>query len=229
MSSKQPASRNTTPSRCFHFKQFAQDCPLTHTSVVDHLCSEQFPHLTGKRQQKARQNLGAILDATFSLSNEIGFAKMSMRDLHRACGLSLGALYNYFDSKEALAMSITETLNHIAFDWLPRLIQDETLPARRLERLVRGHIYLSELLRPWFYFVFMEIKTLPDAHKQKACDVELRFQSLLDSLYGTPLLPASHVMALMQDWHVKHWKYRQLDIDTFADSVNTIAQSMLKS
>ncbi len=213
--------------RCFDFQNFKQDCPLTHTAIIEHISQERFAGLPGKRAEKARQNLHTIIDSTFSLSNEIGFAKMSMRDLHKDCGLSLGSLYNYFDSKEALAMCITDTLHHIAFDWLPQLVDDKHSPAQRLEHLVRGHIYLSELLRPWFYFVYMEVKTLPDAHKQRACEVELKFQALLEDIYQNPLLPASHVMALMQDWHLKHWKYKLLDIDAFADSVVAIAQSWI--
>ena len=218
-------------TRCFDFQQFTQLCPLTHEVVIDKLIDRYFTDYSGKRRQNLHHNLVAVIDATFALANQIGFAKMSMRDLHKTCGLSLGGLYNYFDSKEALAMMITEALHHIAFDWLPTVScstgDEDTSRAQQLEQLIRGHIYLSELLRPWFFFVFMEIKNLPEEIKAKARSVELSYQHLLDQLYASQPLPGSHVMALMQDWHIKQWKYRNTSIDEFADSVNRLAQTML--
>lgn len=218
--------------RCFDFAKFKKDCPLTHDFVIQKLVEQNFSHFKGKRYETAQNNLGAIINSTFELANRIGFAKMSMRDLHKACGLSLGGLYNYFESKEALALMLTDALHFFAIDWLPNLNDPQMNKAQRLERLIRGHIYLSELLRPWFYFVFMESKNLPVKNKQHAREAELNFQRLLEDIYQDDSLAASHLMALMQDWHVKHWKYRNEDnreasIDTFADSVNEIAQSLL--
>lgn len=214
-------------ARCFDYEGFKKDCPLTHDLVIERLAEQNFSAFKGKRHETARQNLSAIVEATFKLANRIGFAKMSMRDLHKECGLSLGGLYNYFESKEALAMMLTDALHYFAFDWLPKLNDKEMSREERLERLVRGHIYLSELLRPWFYFVFMESKNLPTKNKQHARDAELNFQKLLEEIYQEDSFAASHVMALMQDWHVKHWKYRDKPIDVFADSVNEIALSLL--
>lgn len=216
-------------TRCFDFAPFAKDCPLTQDLVIEKLVQKHFCDFTGKRRDTAKQNLATIINATFELANSMGFAKMSMRDLHKASNISLGGLYNYFENKEALALMLTDALNQIAFDWLPELI-DESMPtAEKLERLIRGHIYLSELLRPWFYFVFMESKNLPQKNKAKARETELNFQSLLETILSGNTLAASHLMALMQDWHVKHWKYREYAIDEFADSVNEIAQFLAKS
>lgn len=209
--------------RITNFEQFRKVCPLSHEQVIERLVEHYFSSGTPKRRENTRANLDAIVLSTFKLSKQIGFAKMSMRDLHRECGLSLGGLYNYFESKESLALMIVEALHHIAFDWLPQLAEDNMEDSVRLAQLIRGHIYLSELLRPWFFFVFMESKNLPDENKEKARKVELDFQALLSSLYPHDSLIPAHLMAMMQDWHVKHWKYRNTSIDDFATSVLNIA------
>ncbi|MDX1452392.1 MAG: helix-turn-helix domain-containing protein, partial [Oleiphilaceae bacterium] len=130
----------------FNYQEFLNLCPLDDQRIIQQLISRHFGDLSDKRRQKAEENLQAIITATFELAASIGFAKMSMRDLHKACGMSLGGLYNYFESKEALALMITEALHLIAFEWLPSLT-DATQPReKQLERLIRGHIYLSEML-----------------------------------------------------------------------------------
>lgn len=212
---------------CFSFKEFQTIAPPTHATIIARLADKHFSPGTEKRRAKAEQNLDAIITATFRLAATIGFARMSMRDLHKESGLSLGGLYNYFESKEALALMITDGLHLIAFDWLPSLTNDSMNNTQQLERLVRGHIYLSETLRPWFYFVFMESKNLPESNKAAARDVELRFQARIAELLDNNTLLASHIMALVQDWHVKHWKYRNVRIDDFADSVVTLSTGCL--
>ncbi|HWR67880.1 MAG TPA: helix-turn-helix domain-containing protein, partial [Desulfomonilia bacterium] len=53
-----------------------------------------------KKEGVAVKNLVKILNAALALSNQKGFAAMSLRDLSREAGLSMGALYTYFTSKE---------------------------------------------------------------------------------------------------------------------------------
>lgn len=203
------------------YETFLKSCPLSHESVIEELVN--LLEIKGdKRRQNALRNLSAIIDATFRTSREIGFSSMSMRGLSQTTGISLGGLYNYFDSKESLALTITDVMYRIAFDWLSKIDIKDLTPTLQLEHLIRGHIYLSERLRPWFYFVFMESKNLPALNKKRAQQVELDFERTLETLMNNHLM-ASHTMALMQDWHVKHWKYRDMDIDTFADSVCSIS------
>lgn len=213
--------------RCFDFKHFKDNGLITHDTVIEKLVHKNFGSYTLKRQTLAKQNLSIIISATFELANKIGFAKMSMRDLSSASGISLGGLYTYVEGKEALALMVVESLNELALDWLPTFIDEQLNKEEKLERLIRGHIYLSELLRPWFYFSFMENKNLPEKNKAKAREAEHNFQCLLEEIYSGNSLMASHIMALIQDWHVKHWKHKKRSIDVFADSVNNIAKTMI--
>lgn len=86
----------------------------------------------------------------------------------------------------------------------------------RLDSTLRGHIFISELLRPWFYFVFMELRTLSASQKTIARYSEMSFQDELSRLYieagltyeENAHLRAAHCVALIQDWYVKRWKYQ---------------------
>jgi AcrR family transcriptional regulator len=54
----------------------------------------------GKRQQTKAANRLAILDAAREVFGEMGFEAATVRDIIRRTGLSVGAFYNYYRSKE---------------------------------------------------------------------------------------------------------------------------------
>jgi len=47
-----------------------------------------------------------ILDVALELMSEHGAATTSMRQLAKACGLQVAALYHYFESKDALLAAV---------------------------------------------------------------------------------------------------------------------------
>jgi AcrR family transcriptional regulator len=77
---------------------------------TDRLCREIYRANRDKIQIKKEatvvRNLNRIFEATLKLSNEKGFQAMTMRDFSRETGLSLGALYAYFASKDELLAMI---------------------------------------------------------------------------------------------------------------------------
>ncbi len=54
----------------------------------------------GKREQTKLANRLAILDAAREVFGELGFEAATVRDIIRRTGLSVGAFYNYYRSKE---------------------------------------------------------------------------------------------------------------------------------
>ncbi|MEO7027552.1 MAG: TetR/AcrR family transcriptional regulator [Caulobacteraceae bacterium] len=54
----------------------------------------------GKREQTKQANRLAILDAAREVFGELGFEAATVRDIIRRTGLSVGAFYNYYRSKE---------------------------------------------------------------------------------------------------------------------------------
>ena len=110
-------------------------------------------------------------------------------------------------------------------------------PLDRLEAMIRSSIYLSEVLQPWFYFVFMDSRVLQVEQRSMAKNSELYVQTLIAATIaeiepkpqGDPTLLAAHCLALFQDWYVKRWKYRaaKVNVDDFADSVVSTVRGYL--
>lgn len=211
----------------FDFQQFQAMTPLDGENIWAYLLDHNAGRITVKRRKPALENLEKIFRATFKLANDVGFRAMNLRDLCRETGLSMGGLYGYISGKDQLAEMIEDVVRHATHE-MPRMFEDVSDPLDKLEALVRASIYVSEILQPWFYFVFMDSRVLQAAQRNTAKESELHVQALIAGVIaqmprraeGKPELLAAHVMAMFQDWYVKRWKYRAADVspDQFADS-----------
>jgi len=218
----------------FNFEQFQPMAPLNGDTIWSYLVERHAERIGVKRRKPALENMEKIFGATFRLANEVGFRAMSLRDLCRETGLSMGGLYGYIESKDQLAEMIEDVVRHASLE-MPRMFAHIAAPLERLESLVRGTIYLSEILQPWFYFVYMDSRVLNFEQRGMAKNSELSVQTfiagLLDELRpeGDSTLLAAHIVSLFQDWYVKRWKYRaaKVHVDDFADSVLLLIRSHL--
>lgn len=81
-----------------------------------------------------------ILDVALELIATHGAAKMSMRQLARACGLNVAAIYHYFDSKDALVAAVVDERRYGAR--LAEVVEiDPSLPADERLRLMFREIW----------------------------------------------------------------------------------------
>jgi len=102
----------------------------------------------GKREQTKLANRQAILDAARAVFRELGFETATVRDIIRRTGLSVGAFYNYYRSKE-------EVIAALADDGARRfrpILHAEYLKATDFESYIRGGI------RAYFEFIAAEDK-----------------------------------------------------------------------
>ena len=211
----------------FNFEQFQQITPLTGDNIWAYILDRNAARIGVKRRKPALENLERIFGATFRLANDVGFRAMSLRDLCRETGLSMGGLYGYIAGKDQLAEMIEDVVRH-ATQELSLLSSQVEAPLERLEALIRASIYLSEILQPWFYFVYMDSRVLQVEQRSMAKNSELYMQERIAAIIeeiglhppGAASLLAAHCLALFQDWYVKRWKYRaaKVHVDDFADS-----------
>ncbi|HEY2708965.1 MAG TPA: TetR/AcrR family transcriptional regulator [Caulobacteraceae bacterium] len=103
----------------------------------------------GKREQTKLANRQAILDAAKAVFRELGFENATVRDIIRRTGLSVGAFYNYYRSKE-------EVVAALADDGARRfrpILHAEYLKATDFETYLRGAI------RAYFEFMVADQAT----------------------------------------------------------------------
>ena len=165
---------------------------------------------------------------------------MSLRDLSRESGLSMGALYSYFASKEEL-LGMIQYHGQVAVEKILREhIDQDSDPGSKLRNAVRTHLYLSELMKSWFYFFFMETKNLNKKYRKISVESELMTERVITDILEEGVrkkiftvdniqLTGSVIKAMMQDWYLKQWKYaqRNISVETYADFVIDVVESFI--
>ncbi|QTL06276.1 TetR family transcriptional regulator [Aquabacter sp. L1I39] len=185
-----------------------------------------------KKAHVATARLARIVETTLTLANNAGFQSMSLRDLSEQSGLSMGALYAYFDSKETLLRMILDTVSTVVEEVLGSPPADLDGPRAHLNWLLRTHVALTEAMLAWFTFAYMEAKTFPPEARAMAVASERRTESFIcDALTDGAAAGAFHIddaamtaaliKPMLQDWYVKRSKYRRRGItpDAFADAL----------
>ncbi len=86
------------------------------------------------------QRLARILDQATEIFCEKGYERASMRDLSRACGMSLAGLYYYFDSKERMLYLIQKELFQQVMEQLDQKLNRTIDPEQRVRIFIENHI-----------------------------------------------------------------------------------------
>jgi len=223
-----------------NFAEFQKQVSLSKQDICREVFAENRKTIRVKKEGTVVKNLERIFNATLKISNKKGFQAMSMRDLSREAKLSMGALYSYFKSKEELLEMLQHQRRTITKRILAEHIEAEHDPAARLNSAVRTHLYLSEVMQPWFYFAYMETKNLSKKKQAEAIDSELYTENIFAEILaqgqaqGAFLdqdrqLTASLIKSMLQDWYLKRWKYarRKISVDQYAQFVLKFVQAFI--
>ena len=76
------------------------------------------------QQQQWETRETAILDALETLATERGFAQVTMDDLADAVGISKATLYQHFDSKDMMLVSVMARHTQQFIDWLEQKLAE---------------------------------------------------------------------------------------------------------
>ncbi len=222
------------------YAEFKKLVALSREEICREIFGENRDRIKVKKEEVAVRNLVKIFDATLAISNKKGFHAMSLRDLSAETGLSMGALYSYFGSKEELLDMIQIQGRRISGKVLLEQIDEALTPEERLRQAVYCHLYLSEALFPWFYFSYMEARNLDREHQNRAIEGELFTERIIkdildDGIHGEvfsvpdTLLTAAVIKSMLQDWYLKRWKYtrRRISVEDYAQFVINFIESFI--
>lgn len=93
------------------------------------------------RQSRSQVTVDALLQATAQLLEEAGYARLTTNHVARRAGVSIGSLYQYFPSKEALCHALAE--RHFERHAQHYLDQLEALASAPVEAQVREMVRLN--------------------------------------------------------------------------------------
>ena len=97
--------------------------------------------VTAEKKQETRRR---IVECARKLFNDKGFEQTTTRDIAQAAGIAAGTMFNYFATKEALAVTIVdEALDEAGTEFEGRLRGDETLDEALFAHVAVGLRHLA--------------------------------------------------------------------------------------
>lgn len=223
-----------------NYEAFRNELSISRENVALEVFRQNKNWISIKKESTAVKNLTRIIESTLKLANSKGFHSMTLRDLCSSSGMSMGGLYAYIRHKDDLIRLIQSHGFIITRRTLLHYTENVTNVHDKLFAAIKAHLYLSEQMRAWFYFSYMEAKSLPEEEKRAAIAVELEveeiFLSILEEGVNTGIyqlrstrLVASMTKALLQDWYLKRRKYRDqnVTVDTYAVFIRDVIESYL--
>ncbi len=176
-----------------------------------------------KNEELAVKNYEILARATLKLCKEKGFHAMSIRDLSRETGLSLGALYYYFSNKDEIVKFLHEQGDNFFREWLTRKTANIEDPREKLHKAIEVHIFLSELAPDIFFFFFMETKDIISENRNIPLLTEIWSENFFADIlregkksgifvFDNVDLVSTAIKSLLHDWYIRRWRFKQKKI-----------------
>tara|TARA_R110002072_G_scaffold14582_6_gene60118 strand:- start:1812 stop:2576 length:765 start_codon:yes stop_codon:yes gene_type:complete len=233
--SKNTFKKNSLKS--MNYDQFKSNFAYKGKSVYATVFEMHKDNIKTKKRKFAVNNLEKIFKATFKISSKIGFHEMSLRGLCQETGLSMGGIYSCIESKDIIAIFVKDLVQHVFSEIIEAaLVLDD--PQQALDDLIRHSMYSTDILHPWFYFLYFETRSLPKDHQQDSKNIELNMIENIEMLINKinpgkkPInnhFIATMTLAMIQERYLKHWKYKGDDtnIDEHAGEIIRLVHSAL--
>lgn len=214
---------DSVPIELSSFASFTESFPLQGDRLYRTVFDRHADIIQTQKARFAIANLEKILTATFDVSAVSGFDRMSLRDLSRQTGMSMGAIYSCISKKEDIALMIADIVRLSSVLTQRHAMQASTLWGS-LEQCIRYHLYASTLLQPWYFFLYFETRSLPQAQQEESKKIELdgidgfeaQIQAGVDEgefYTDNARSVANAIVVLLEDWYLKPWKTKSLSIN----------------
>jgi len=202
------------------YEAFLENFPLQGEGLYTTVFNRNSDIIQTQKARFAVANLEKILKATFSVSSESGFDRMSLRDLSRQTGMSMGAIYSCISKKEDIALMVADIVR-LSSELTRQHARRSSSPLSQIEQSIRFHLCASTLLQPWYFFLYFETRSLPDEQQEASKQIELgAIESFEYSInlgvesgeftVDDPYMVANTIVVLLEDWYLKPWKTQTL-------------------
>jgi AcrR family transcriptional regulator len=219
------------------FDKYKTQFPYKGKAIYATVFERHCDNIKTKKLKFAVNNLEKIFEATFKISSKIGFHEMSLRDLCRETGLSMGGIYSCIESKDIIAIFVKDMVQLVSSEIVDAALKQDD-PNQALDDIIRHSIYAADILHPWFYFLYFETRCLPKDHQQDSKNIELNMVKKIEMLvkkinsgkkgFNYHFI-ATMALVMIQERYLKHWKYKSSDtsLDKHAGEILKLVHSAL--
>jgi TetR/AcrR family transcriptional regulator, cholesterol catabolism regulator len=161
----------------------------------------------------AKETPQKILDVAIDLFAAKGFKGTSIRDIAKACDMTISGIYYYFGNKEGLLFAILEHATHHIVEELRRAANSDLDPIARFKLLVKTHLsLLLDVYRKESKILFLDEEDLSKLSKQFQIEILKIYRRELKNLQSLGYVKYSNISTLtfnilgVINWHQRWYK-----------------------
>lgn len=171
-----------------------------------------------KNQRLVQERRQQIVEGAVRLFIEKGFHKTTTREIARECGLSIGTMYEYIQTKEDVLYLVCDYIHTLLLERLHSLSSHHLTAREILASSLAQYFQIMDELRPYVLLIYQETKSLPREQMKlvlaKEEEITLFFERMLvrgveDGFFQIPAssiqLTAHNIVVLGQMWAFRHW------------------------
>ncbi len=173
-----------------------------------------------------------IADAAVKLFIKNGFHKTTTRQIARAAGFSIGALYEYFTSKEDILYLVCDSIHSQVERGVIEALDRKCSGREALKEVIREYFLVCHRMSDFILLIYQETQSLPSQWQKHVLENELRITGLFVEVLariaasgelsnldeGSIELAAHNISVLGHMWTFRRWYLaRHYSIDSYID------------
>lgn len=188
-----------------------------------------------KDPDRVRARHQQIIDASVQLFTKKGFHKTTTREIARASGISIGALYEYVKTKEDILFLVCQHIHKEVLAQLTATLAEEQSGAKRLTEAIKGFYRVVHHMQDQVLLIYQESKSLPAPFLHEVLNKEQGITDVFAQLIqlgvedGSLLVDAALIPLIAHDivvtgqmWAFRRWALRDLSLDEFVSFQTTM-------
>ncbi len=134
---------------------------------------EDLIHTAAKNADLIQKRHQQIVDGACQLFFEKGYHPTTIRDIARACGMSMGQLYHYISSKDDVLFLVHKHMQNIWYEYLKNSdYQEAKEPVQKLIRALGQTLKFMSENRKLIQFIYSESKYLDRKHLEAVLQMD---------------------------------------------------------
>lgn len=120
-----------------------------------------------------------IRNAAVELFRDRGYSATTTRDIAARAGITVGSLYNHFESKQALLFDVLLSAHQEALDLLGELLDERLSPSEALRVAARGHARFHAEHPAAITVVYKDIAFLSPEQYQRIVQLRHQYENIV--------------------------------------------------
>jgi TetR/AcrR family transcriptional regulator, cholesterol catabolism regulator len=184
-----------------------------------------------KNKRLIEQRRQQIIEGAVRLFVDKGFHKTTTREIAKECGMSIGTMYEYIQSKEDVLYLVCEHIHSELERRIQEVLSDQDLAREQLKKGMKQLFRVMEEMRPYVLLIYQETKSLPKSQMvyvlKKEEEITGIFENILLkgvedrtlSIHPSSIkLMAHNIMIMGQMWTFRHWSLgRYYDVEEYTN------------